>query len=97
MQLLLKSQWVDDCNGKTANDLFRGTMGHENEGIGSGEPENGRLPEILQNLLNSEASNDARAESVQARSYGHQKFRHVRTLGSPKRLFAPRCGSGRLI
>lgn len=61
MQLLLKSPWFDDCAGKLANILFRGPMGNENEGIGSGWPEHGRLPSIIEGLLDREASGEIRA------------------------------------
>ncbi len=54
MQKLLKSSWLDNCNGRLADELFRGHMGYEPEGIGSGYVEHGRLPESLQNLLERE-------------------------------------------
>ena len=43
-----------------ASELFRGPMGNEEEGIGTGLPENGRLPEVLQNLLERERIGDGR-------------------------------------
>ncbi len=46
MQRLLKSPWYDKCSGKVANELFRGRDDREAEGIGSGHPEHGRLPEV---------------------------------------------------
>jgi hypothetical protein len=54
MQKLLKSPWHSKCAGRLADELFRGPLGHEPEGIGSGHPEHGRLPEILFNLLEQE-------------------------------------------
>ncbi len=60
MQKLLKSPWFDKCNGRLASELFRGPMGYEPEGIGSGYPEHGRLPEVLQNLLEREQIGDVR-------------------------------------
>jgi hypothetical protein len=60
MQKLLKSPWYDKCTGRLANELFRGPMNNEAEGIGSGHPEHGRLPEILHNLLERETTGDSR-------------------------------------
>lgn len=60
MQKLLKSPWHSQCTGRLADELFRGPMGKEEEGIGSGHPEHGRLPEILQNLLEKEQTGDIR-------------------------------------
>ena len=60
MQKLLKSPWFDQCAGKLAHILFCGPIGNENEGIGSGWPENGRLPSILDSLLDRESSGVAR-------------------------------------
>lgn len=60
MQKLLKSPWHSKCAGRLADELFRGPMGNEQEGIGSGYPEQGRLPEVLYNLLEREATGDAR-------------------------------------
>ncbi len=65
MQKLLKSPWFDECNGRLANILFRGDGGRETEGIGSGYPENGRLPEMIQILLDREAVGEARAARVE--------------------------------
>ncbi len=64
MQKLLKSPWYDDCAGKLANILFRGTQGKEREGMGSGMPENGRLPSVIDELLDREVSGDGRAPRV---------------------------------
>lgn len=60
MQKLLKSPWYDDCNGKLAYNLFCGPE-KESEGIGSGIPENGRLPAALQELFEREQMGDVRA------------------------------------
>lgn len=59
MQKLLKSPWHDHCNGRLANELFRGQQS-ESEGIGTGHPEHGRLPEALANLLEKEKLGDNR-------------------------------------
>lgn len=61
MQFLLKSPWYDKCNGRLASELFRGPMGNEPEGIGSGYAEHGRLPEVLEILLEREETGDYRA------------------------------------
>lgn len=60
MQKLLKSPWFDKCNGRLADELFRGPMGNESEGIGSGHPEHGRLPESLTELFEEEEVGDSR-------------------------------------
>lgn len=60
MQRLLKSQWYDKCNGRLASELFRGPMGDLSRGIGSGFPEQGRLPEVLAQLLERERIGDSR-------------------------------------
>lgn len=60
MQKLLKSPWHSKCTGRLADELFRGPGGHEQEGIGSGHPEHGRLPEALVNLLEREQLGDGR-------------------------------------
>ena len=59
MQKLLKSPWHDHCNGRLANELFRGRQS-ESEGIGTGHPEHGRLPEALSNLLERENIGESR-------------------------------------
>lgn len=61
MQKLLKSPWVDNCAGKLANLLFRGPANKEREGIGSGYAEHGRLPGVIEDLLDRESSGMARA------------------------------------
>jgi len=53
MQHLLKSRWDNHCNGRIASELFRGRES-EQEGIGTGMPEHGRLPEVLANLVERE-------------------------------------------
>ena len=63
MQRLLKSPWYDKCSGKVANELFRGRDDREAEGIGSGHPEHGRLPEVVENLLEREEMGGIRAVS----------------------------------
>jgi hypothetical protein len=65
MQRLLKSPWYDDCAGKLANILFRGPQEGEEEGIGSGLIEHGRLPAVLDNLLDREASSTTRAPRIE--------------------------------
>ncbi len=60
MQKLLKSPWQDKCNGRLANELFRGPNGIEAEGIGSGYTADGRLPQKLQDLLEREQMGDTR-------------------------------------
>jgi len=65
MQKLLKSPWYDNCAGKLANILFRGPDGRETEGLGSGYPENGRLPEVIEKLLEREAISDIRAPRIE--------------------------------
>lgn len=61
MQILLKSPWYDLCVGQTATELFRGPEDRLAEGIGSGMPEHGRLPETLTNLMEREQMGDTRA------------------------------------
>ena len=60
MQRLLDSEWEQDCNGQQAALIFCGPAGAPNEGIGSGKPEDGRLPEVLKNLLEQEQQGRAR-------------------------------------
>ena len=60
MQKLLKSEWYDRCNGRIASELFRGPMGDLQRGIGSGYAEQGRLPEVLAQLLERERIGDRR-------------------------------------
>jgi hypothetical protein len=60
MQKLLKSEWFDNCNGRLASELFRGPMGDLPRGIGSGYPEQGRLPAVLARILERERTGDGR-------------------------------------
>ncbi|MFY9286976.1 MAG: hypothetical protein WAO98_00585 [Alphaproteobacteria bacterium] len=60
MQKLLKSHWHSKCTGRLADELFRGPLGNEPEGIGSGHAEHGRLPEVLKNMLEQEQMGDIR-------------------------------------
>lgn len=65
MQKLLSSSWYDNCNGKLADILFRGPDGRETEGIGTGHPENGRLPEMIETLLEREAIGGGRSPRIE--------------------------------
>lgn len=60
MQKLLKSPWHSHCAGRLADELFRGPMAKESEGIGSGHAEHGRLPEVLKTMLEREQIGDIR-------------------------------------
>ncbi len=60
MQILLKSPWIDNCNGRLASELFKGPLGHEPEGIGSGHEKNGRLPASLAELIRQEREGEGR-------------------------------------
>lgn len=60
MQSLWKSEWYDKCNGRIASELFRGPMGDLDKGIGSGYPEQGRLPAIIAQMLERERIGDVR-------------------------------------
>ncbi len=60
MQYLLKSSWVRDCRGRVAQTLFCGPENRLVEGLGSGVPENGRLPEVIEKMIDREASGDGR-------------------------------------
>ncbi len=60
MQKLLHSGWHSNCNGRTAQILFCGPRGREEEGIGSGFPEHGRLPQSLVDLFDQEQMGDVR-------------------------------------
>ena len=59
MQKLMKSRWDNHCNGRIASELFRGRE-NENEGIGTGSPEHGRLPAVLLALIDREQAGDSR-------------------------------------
>jgi len=73
MQKLMKSPWHSKCSTRLAEELFRGPLGNELEGIGSGHPEHGRLPGVLQTLLERERSEGARTAR--------------KTAGEPQRQF----------
>lgn len=75
MQVLLKSPWYDQCAGKTASELFRGVEDRLAEGIGSGMPVHGRLPETMQNLLEREQIGDTRALFEDRPPSGYQTLR----------------------
>ena len=77
MQKLLKSPWQNNCNGRIAEELFRGPAGNEREGIGSGMPEHGRLPEVLVTMLESEQTGDNRSPRQEA--MGHAPMRRDKT------------------
>ena len=60
MQKMLRSPWDSKFPTRLAENLFRGSLSSDREGIGSGLPENGRLPEVLANLLKREETGAAR-------------------------------------
>jgi len=60
MQRLLKSPWQSKFPSRLAENLFRGSMGNDDEGLGSGLPEHGRLPKILLTILEREEKGDTR-------------------------------------
>ena len=84
MQKLLKSSWHDKCNGRLAGELFKGPMGNEVEGIGSGHPEHGRLPEILRDLIEREQLGDGRQPREALHRHGGGKGTGERG-GGPER------------
>ena len=59
MQKLLKSPWMSHFPNKIAERLFNGSV-DESQGLGSGHPEHGRLPAVLQDLLERERMGDSR-------------------------------------
>jgi hypothetical protein len=59
MQKLLKSPWLKNFPNKIAEHIFYGED-DESEGIGSGHPEQGRLPAVLVSLLEREQMGDTR-------------------------------------
>jgi hypothetical protein len=59
MQKLLKSSWMKSFPSKIAEVLFFGE-GDERKGIGSGNPEHGRLPGVLAELLEREEVGETR-------------------------------------
>jgi hypothetical protein len=92
MQKLLKSGWRDKCNGRLADELFRGPMGNVPEGIGSGHPHDKRLPEVLQNLVARERAGTTRSPRTAlegtprrdddvARRWGERNSRSLRSAG----------------
>jgi hypothetical protein len=94
MQKLLKSPWMDKFPNKTAASLFAG-KGDESQGIGSGHPEHGRLPEALFAMIEREQMGDTRRpreallrqgeprrHDVEARQrWTEQNSRFLRTAG----------------
>lgn len=87
MQYLLKSPWDDNCTGKVATEIFRGTEGRVNEGIGTGRPENGRLPEFLVNLIERERSGDTRPPRAELPETGILARRNVQPSHRTKTSF----------
>ncbi len=78
MQDLLKSPWFDNCAGKVANSIFRGTLlrsEEPTEGIGSGMPENDRLPSKIVELLDREAVGTHRDSRVEKPRYAAQTMK----------------------
>jgi len=75
MQMLLKSPWFDKCTGRTASELFRGPEDRLAEGIGSGMPEHGRLPEIIRGLLEREQMGSVRASIEERPPSSYQTLR----------------------
>ena len=75
MQRLLKSPWQNSCAGKMATILFRGPEGRLKEGIGSGMAENGRLPEVIAELLDREAAGGDRAPRVEKPRLAQSRMR----------------------
>jgi len=74
MQKLLKSPWHSKCSTRLAEELFRGSLGNETEGIGSGHPDHGRLPGVLQTLLEREQSEGTRAPRKAVREGPQRQF-----------------------
>jgi hypothetical protein len=93
MQYLLKSPWKDNHNGKAARILFAGPARREAEGIGTGMPENGRLPEVLHTMLERETLGETRdtheakygdvmaKRNKVARSWSQQNASFLRSAG----------------
>lgn len=94
MQKLLRSMWRGECSGRTASDLFKGPMNTKNEGIGSGKPEDGQLPMVLDHLLNREQAEGERPPRNRdvaplelqrryevARRWAHYNASHMRSSG----------------
>lgn len=74
MQKLLKSPWYENCVGQAAIKLFRGPEGRLNEGIGSGSVEHGRLPSVIEDLLEREKMGDDRPVRSEAPPKGAVKL-----------------------
>lgn len=75
MQKLMRSPWQNSCAGKIATILFRGPDGRLREGIGSGMVENGRLPEVIAELLDREAAGGERAPRVEKPKAAQNRMR----------------------
>ena len=75
MQRLLKSPWMNECNGKLATILFRGPDGREEEGIGSGVVDNGRLPAKIAEMLDREAAGGDRSPRVEKPRMAESRMR----------------------
>jgi len=75
MQYLLKSPWASNCVGKIAQTLFCGANNQLAQGIGSGLPENGRLPHVLENLIDREITGDERAPRAEKSPLAPQRMR----------------------
>lgn len=75
MQKMLKSPWMNSCAGKLATILFRGPEGRETEGIGSGMVEHGRLPAVIEELLDREAAGGERGPRVEKPRFADPRMR----------------------
>lgn len=89
MQKLLKSPWFDQCAGKVAQILFCGPYGNQNEGIGSGHAEHGRLPSVIESLLEHEASGEERTPREEKPRHAAKPMRREELA----RLWAKRNGA----
>lgn len=75
MQKLLRSPWMNSCAGKLATILFRGPEGRENEGIGSGMVEHGRLPAVIEEMLDRECAGGERAPRAEKPRFTDPRMR----------------------
>ena len=75
MQRLLKSPWMNQCEGKLATILFRGPDGRLKEGIGSGMIEHGRLPAQIEEMLDREAAGGNRAPRTEKPRFADPRMR----------------------
>ncbi|MGE4351901.1 MAG: hypothetical protein AB7E52_06910 [Bdellovibrionales bacterium] len=75
MQRLLRSPWMNQCEGKLATILFRGQDGRLKEGIGSGMVEHGRLPAQIAEMLDREAAGGDRAPRVEKPRFADARMR----------------------